>query len=34
MTVNSLLPKAAKEAGIPFPDLLDRLVRLALEPED
>jgi D-alanine-D-alanine ligase len=33
MTVNSLLPKAAKAAGISFPDLLDRLVRLALEPE-
>jgi D-alanine-D-alanine ligase len=34
MTVNSLLPKAARVAGIPFPELLDRLVRLALEPED
>jgi D-alanine-D-alanine ligase len=34
MTVNSLLPKAAKVAGIDFPELLDRLVRLALEPED
>jgi D-alanine-D-alanine ligase len=34
MTVNSLLPKAARAAGIPFPELLDRLVRLALEPED
>jgi D-alanine-D-alanine ligase len=33
MTVNSLLPKAASAAGIAFPDLLDRLVRLALEPE-
>jgi len=33
MTVNSLLPKAARAAGIPFPELLDRLVRLALEPE-
>ncbi len=33
MTVNSLLPKAAKAAGISFPELLDRLVRLALEPE-
>lgn len=31
MTVNSLLPKAAHAAGIPFPELLDRLVRLALE---
>jgi D-alanine-D-alanine ligase len=34
MTVNSLLPKAARAAGIPFPELLDRLVQLALEPED
>jgi D-alanine-D-alanine ligase len=35
MTVNSLLPKAARVAGIPFPELLDRLIRLALEgPED
>jgi D-alanine-D-alanine ligase len=33
MTVNSLLPKAAKAAGIPFGELLDRLVRLALESE-
>jgi D-alanine-D-alanine ligase len=33
MTINSLLPKAAKAAGISFPELLDRLVRLALEPE-
>lgn len=33
MTVNSLLPKAAKAAGIPFAELLDRLVRLALEEE-
>jgi D-alanine-D-alanine ligase len=33
MTVNSLLPKAARAAGISFPELLDRLVRLALEPE-
>jgi D-alanine-D-alanine ligase len=31
MTVNSLLPKAARAAGIPFSELLDRLVRLALE---
>jgi len=31
MTINSLLPKAAKAAGIPFGELLDRLVRLALE---
>jgi D-alanine-D-alanine ligase len=33
MTVNSLLPKAALAAGIPFGDLLDRLVRLALDEE-
>jgi D-alanine-D-alanine ligase len=33
MTVNSLLPKAAHAAGIPFGELLDRLVRLALEDE-
>jgi len=33
MTVNSLLPKAAKADGIPFGELLDRLVRLALETE-
>jgi D-alanine-D-alanine ligase len=33
MTVNSLLPKAARAAGIPFPELLDRLVQLALEDE-
>jgi len=29
-TSHSLLPKAAKQAGIGFPDLCDRLVRLAL----
>ena len=35
LTVNSLLPKAARVAGIPFPELLDRLIRLALEePEE
>jgi len=34
MTINSLLPKAAKVAGIAFPELLDRLIRLALEPEE
>jgi D-alanine-D-alanine ligase len=33
MTVNSLLPKAARAAGIPFGELLDRLVRLALGDE-
>ncbi len=31
MTPTSLLPKAAAAAGIPFPDLLDRLIALALE---
>ena len=31
MTINSLLPKAAKAAGISFAELLDRLVQLALE---
>jgi D-alanine-D-alanine ligase len=30
MTANSLLPKAAAAAGIPFPDLCDRIVRIAL----
>lgn len=34
MTVNSLLPKAARVAGIPFGELLDRLIRLALGEED
>jgi D-alanine-D-alanine ligase len=34
MTINSLLPKAARAAGISFSDLLDRLVRLALERQD
>lgn len=33
MTQNSLLPKAARTAGIGFPDLLERLIALALEPE-
>ncbi len=33
MTVNSLLPKAARAAGIPFGELLDRLVQLALGRE-
>ncbi len=32
MTVNSLLPKAARTAGLPFGELLDQLVQLALEP--
>lgn len=30
MTANSLLPKAARQAGIPFADLLERLIRSAL----
>ena len=34
MTVNSLLPKAARQAGLSFAELLDRLVTLALERED
>jgi len=33
MTMNSLLPKAAAAAGLRFGDLLDRIVRLALEPK-
>ena len=33
MTINSLFPKAASAAGIPFGELLDRLVRLALGEE-
>jgi D-alanine-D-alanine ligase len=31
MTANSLLPKAAKAAGIPFGTLMDRLITWALE---
>jgi len=31
MTATSLLPQSAAAAGIPFPDLCDRIVRLALE---
>jgi D-alanine-D-alanine ligase len=31
MTATSLFPQAAAAAGLPFPDLLDRLVELALE---
>jgi len=31
MTANSLLPKAARVAGIPFGELLERLIRSALE---
>ncbi len=34
MTINSLFPKAASAAGIPFGELLDRLVRLALGEEE
>ncbi|MEN6521965.1 MAG: D-alanine--D-alanine ligase [Armatimonadota bacterium] len=33
MTPTSLLPTAAKAAGIEFPDLLDKLIQLALEEE-
>jgi D-alanine-D-alanine ligase len=33
MTMNSLLPKAAATAGIPFGELLHRIVRLALEAQ-
>ena len=29
MTANSLLPKGAAATGIPFPELCDRIVRLA-----
>jgi D-alanine-D-alanine ligase len=32
MTSTSLLPDAARAAGIEFPDLCARLVELALEP--
>ncbi len=34
LTMNSLLPKAAAAAGIPFGELLHRIVSLALEPRD
>ena len=34
MTPTSLLPKAAAAAGIPFPNLLDHLINLALERPD
>lgn len=34
MTPNSLLPKAAQAAGIPFPALMDRLVQLGLRRGD
>lgn len=34
MTANSLLPKAARVAGIEFGDLLERLVRWALEDQE
>ena len=32
MTMNSLLPKAAAAAGIPFGELLHRIISIALEP--
>ncbi|MBM9511710.1 D-alanine--D-alanine ligase family protein [Desulfogranum marinum] len=31
MTLTSLLPQAAAEAGLPFPQLLDKLIELAME---
>ena len=31
MTANSLLPKAARAAGMSFPELCDRIAGLALE---
>ena len=31
MTANSLLPKAARASGITFPELCDRIVRMAAE---
>ncbi len=34
MTINSLLPKAAAAAGIPFSELLHRIVSLALEKNE
>jgi D-alanine-D-alanine ligase len=34
MTINSLLPKAARVSGMAFGELLDRLVQLALEPDE
>jgi D-alanine-D-alanine ligase len=34
MTPTSLLPQAAQTAGIPFGDLLDRLIGYALERND
>ncbi|TSD06027.1 MAG: D-alanine-D-alanine ligase, partial [Parcubacteria group bacterium Athens0714_12] len=30
MTKNSLLPKSARAAGISFPKLLDKIIKLAL----
>jgi D-alanine-D-alanine ligase len=32
MTATSLLPQAAKAAGIEFPELLDRICRGAIKP--
>lgn len=34
MTINSLLPKAAKEFGLQYPQLLDGLITLALEKKN
>lgn len=34
MTINSLLPKAAREFGLEYPALLDRLITLALEQKN
>ena len=34
MTQTSLIPQAAAAAGIPFPELCDRIVRLALVPRE
>ena len=34
MTANSLVPKAARVAGISFPELVERLVGWALQPEE
>jgi D-alanine-D-alanine ligase-like ATP-grasp enzyme len=33
MTATSLLPEIAKGAGIPFPDLIEEILRLALAKE-
>lgn len=31
MTVSSLLPKAARVAGLEFPQLMERIIELSLE---